>query len=113
MGVPMHRTAGAAAALETHPFTVRRLHGVYIRAGVDVLTTNTYSAARHNLEPLGLGDPTTELNVGAVMLARDARDKAARERPVDLDGSVSNYGLVTGAEPRRRVAESTGSMEHR
>jgi S-methylmethionine-dependent homocysteine/selenocysteine methylase len=103
LGVPMHGTAWAAAALQTHPFTVRQLHETYIRAGIDVLTTNTYSAARHNLEPLGLGDYVAELNYRAVALARDARDKAARERPVYLAGAISNYGLVTGAEPRRQV----------
>jgi S-methylmethionine-dependent homocysteine/selenocysteine methylase len=101
MGVPMHGVAWAAAALQTHPYTVRQLHEVYIKADVDVLTTNTYSAARHNLEPLGLGDLTAELNIRAVTLARDARDKAARDRPVFIGGAVSNYGLVTGAEPRR------------
>ena len=101
MGVPMHGTAWAAAALQTHPYTVRHLHEIYIKAGIDVLTTNTYSAARHNLEPLGLGDLTAELNVRAVTLARDARDKAGRDRPVYIGGAISNYGLVTGAEPRR------------
>jgi S-methylmethionine-dependent homocysteine/selenocysteine methylase len=103
MGVPMHGTAWAAAALQSHPFTVRHLHETYIKAGVDVLTTNTYSAARHNLEPLGLGDLVAELNYRAVMLARDARDRVGRDRPVYIGGAVSNYGLVTGAEPRRRV----------
>jgi S-methylmethionine-dependent homocysteine/selenocysteine methylase len=102
-GVPMHGIAWAAAALQTHPYTVRQLHETYVKAGVDVLTTNTYSSARHNLEPLGLGDLTAELNIRAVMLARDARDKLARDRPVYIGGAVSNYGLVTGAEPRRRV----------
>ena len=103
MGVPMHGTAWAAAALQTHPYTVRQLHEVYVKVGVDVLTTNTYSSARHNLEPLGLGDLTTELNIRGVVLAREARDRAARDRPVFIGGSVSNYGLLTGAEPRRRV----------
>lgn len=103
LGVPMHGIAWAAAALQTHPYTVRQLHETYVKAGIDVLTTNTYSSARHNLEPLGLGDLTAELNIRAVMLARDARDKMARDRPVYIGGAVSNYGLVTGAEPRRRV----------
>jgi len=102
-GVPMHGIAWAAAALQTHPYTVRQLHETYVKASVDVLTTNTYSSARHNLEPLGLGDLTAELNIRAVMLARDARDKLARDRPVYIGGAGSNYGLVTGAEPRRRV----------
>ena len=99
MEVPMSHDAWAAIALESHPFTVRRLHELYIEAGVDVITTNTYSSARHNLLPLGLGDKVHELNLRAVMLARDARDRLAKERPVWIGGSVSNYGLMAGAEP--------------
>ena len=100
MGVPMDNTAWAATALETHPYTVRRMHELYVGAGVDVITTNTYSSARHNLEPLGLGDRTGELNLRAVVLAQEARDRAARERPVLVAGSVSSFGIVTGGEPR-------------
>ena len=99
MEVPLSHDAWAAIALETHPFTVRRLHELYIEAGVDVITTNTYSSARHNLLPLGLGDKVHELNLRAVMLAQDARDRLAKERPVWIGGSVSNYGLMAGAEP--------------
>jgi len=99
MGVPMNPHAWAGTALERHPFTVRRMHEDYIRAGVDVITTNTYPTARHNLELLGLGDLTRELNLRAVMLAQDARDKVAGDRPVVIAGAVSNYGLMTGAEP--------------
>ena len=99
MEVPMSHDAWAAIALESHPFTVRRLHELYIGAGVDVITTNTYSSARHNLLPLGLGDKVHELNLRAVMLAQDARDRLAKERPVWIGGSVSNYGLMAGAEP--------------
>ena len=46
MHVPMNNHAWAAAALYTHPFTVRRMHENYIAAGVDVITTNTYASAR-------------------------------------------------------------------
>ena len=99
MEVPMSHDAWAAIALETHPSTVRRLHEIYIDAGVDVITTNTYSSARHNLVPLGLADKVHELNLRAVMLAQDARDRRAKERPVWIGGSVSNYGLMAGAEP--------------
>jgi len=42
---------------------------------VDIITTNTYASARHNLEPMGLGDLTTELNIRAVVLAQEARDR--------------------------------------
>src|SRR5262249_29639035 len=92
MGVPMSNLAWAATALQTHPSTVRFMHESYIRAGVDIITVNTYSAARHNLVPLGLGDLTRELNLRAVALAQEARDRCAKERPVYIAGSVSNYG---------------------
>ena len=98
MGVPINNIAWAATALQTHPFTVRLMHENYIRAGVDVITVNSYSAARHNLVPLGLGDMTRELNVRAVVLAREARDRCAKDRPVYIAGSVSNYGMRTGSE---------------
>ncbi|MGH6927871.1 MAG: homocysteine S-methyltransferase family protein [Dongiaceae bacterium] len=98
MGVPMSGLAWAATALHTHPYTVRLLHEHYIRAGVDIVTVNSYSAARHNLVPLGLGDMTRELNLRAAVLAQEARDRCARERPVYVAGSVSNYGLRTGVE---------------
>ena len=99
MGVPMSDFAWAAVALESHPFTVRRMHEQYIAAGVDIITTNSYASARHNLEPLGLGDQTAELNLRSVMLARDARDTMAKDRPVLIAGSVSNYGILVACEP--------------
>lgn len=100
MGAPMNNMAWAATALQTHPFTVRRLHESYIEAGADIITVNTYSAARHNLEPLGMGELVRELNLRAVMLAMDARDRLAKERPVYIAGSVSNFGLRIGTERR-------------
>src|SRR5215469_11158196 len=98
MGVPMNNTAWAATALQTHPSTVQLMHELYVKAGVDILTTNTYASARHNLEPLGMGDLTGELNRRAVLLAREARDKAALYRPVLIAGSISNFGMTTGGE---------------
>ncbi len=98
MGVPMSGLAWAAAALESHPFTVRRMHEEYVAAGVDIITTNTYASARHNLEPIGLGDKVVELNLRAVMLAQDARDRRAGDRPPLIAGSVSNFGLRVACE---------------
>jgi S-methylmethionine-dependent homocysteine/selenocysteine methylase len=112
MGVPMNNRAWAGIALKDYPYTVQRMHENYIKAGVDVITVNTYPSARHNLEPLGLADMTVELNLRAVMLAEDARDRAASERPVYIAGAVSNYGLLTGSEPGwRELAYFQGRSE--
>jgi len=113
MGVPMSNRAWAGIALKDYPFTVRRMHENYIKAGVDVITVNSYPSARHNLEPLGLADMTVELNLRAVMLAEDARDRVAAERPVYIAGAVSNYGLLTGSEPGwREHSYFQGRTEH-
>jgi homocysteine S-methyltransferase len=111
MGLPIYHTAWAATALQTHPSTVQLMHELYVKAGVDILTTNTYASARHNLEPLGMSDLTGELNRRAVLLAREARDKAGRDRPVLIAGSISNFGMTTSGEdlatlrPRSRFTE--------
>lgn len=98
MGAPMDNAAWAAAALQTHPSTVRRMHELYVEAGCDLITTNTYSSARHNLEPLGLSDSVYELNLRAVALAQDARDRKAKGREVFIGGAISNFGIVGGSE---------------
>ena len=100
MGVPMDPYCWAAIANHTHPYTVRKMHEDYIRAGVDVITTNTYSAARHNYEPTGLSDQVIEMNLRAVALAQEARDRVA-DKPVYIGGSVSNFGAWTEDQYQR------------
>ncbi len=89
-GVPMDGAAWCAAALATHPEVVREVHEDYIRAGAEVIITNTFPAARHVLEEAGLGERFRELNVRAVELARAARENAAEE-PVYIAGSISTF----------------------
>src|SRR5262245_53219036 len=90
-GVPMHGFAWSAAALDTHPEMVRAVHEDYIRAGADVIITNSFSTARHVLEPAGLGDRVRALNQRAVSLAQAARENAAGGRPVAIAGSISSF----------------------
>ena len=89
-GVPMDDAAWSAAALITHPDTVREVHEDYIRAGADVIITNTFATARHVLEPAEMGEQFRELNTRAVTLAKQARENAA-DRPVLIAGSISTF----------------------
>jgi S-methylmethionine-dependent homocysteine/selenocysteine methylase len=47
----MDDAARCAAALVTHPETVRGVHEEYVRAGADFIITNTVPTSRHVLEP--------------------------------------------------------------
>ena len=88
-GVPMDSVAWSARALKSHPDVVRQVHEEYIRAGADIVITNTFASARHVLEPAGMGDLVVELNRRAAALAKEAVDRAARDRPVYVAGSIS------------------------
>ena len=89
MGAPMDYYCWAALANETHPASVRQLHEDYIRAGVDVITTNTYMAARHVIQHGGFEDRTGDWNKRSVELALEARERTPADRPVYVAGSVS------------------------
>ena len=103
MGVPMHGEVWCAAALDTHPDTVRQLHEDYINAGADIITSNSYASSPHNLESAGLGDRAVELNALSIKLVREAIANAAPSRPIWVAGSMSSFGVYAisrkGAQP--------------
>lgn len=104
-GVPMDDAAWCATALATHPDVVRGVHEDYIRAGAEVIITNTFPAAKHVLEESGVGDRFRELNARAVELAREARENAAEEA-VHIAGSISTFPprLDHGYDPGEQEA---------
>jgi S-methylmethionine-dependent homocysteine/selenocysteine methylase len=99
-GVPMDGQAWSATANLTHPDVVRGVHEDYIRAGADVVITNTFATARCHLEAAGLGERVAEVNRRAVELAREARDRASGGREVWVAGSMST--MAPRADPARR-----------
>ena len=111
-GVPMHGVAWSAAAMATHPDVVRAVHEDYLRAGAEILITNTFGTSRHVLTAAGLGDRVEELNRRSVELAREARDRVAPDYPVWIAGSISSF-VPSGDYHRRpgREAERTSYRE--
>jgi len=86
-GVPMNHEAWCGLANLDHFDAVRGVHEDYIRAGADVLITNTYPTVRFMLELAGYGERVEEINRRAVMAALEARERAA-DRPVFIAGSM-------------------------
>jgi homocysteine S-methyltransferase len=61
----------------TQPDLVRGVHHSYVRAGADVIETNTFGANRVKLAAFGLADHTAEINTKGAQLAQLAvRDQA-------------------------------------
>src|SRR5215212_5916956 len=66
-----------ARANLSHPEMVAGIHDEYLRAGADVIETNTFAANRYKLEVHDLEDCVREVNVAGARLARKAANEAA------------------------------------
>ena len=94
-GVPMDQLVWSGMGSKIGSETLLEVHKDYIRAGADVITTNTFSSARHSLAAAGQGEATREINAMAVSLARQAVDEASEGRTVLVAGSISPFGAYT------------------
>jgi methionine synthase / methylenetetrahydrofolate reductase(NADPH) len=70
------------------PDLVRDIHREYVKAGAEVLETNTFGANPLKLEHYGLADETEQVNAEAVRLAREASEGRAA-----VLGAIGPLGL--------------------
>lgn len=78
----------SASALLTAPDVVQQIHEDYIKAGADIITTNTFRTNRRTLEKIGKGHTAKELTKIAVSLAQEARKKNEKHNVV-IGGSIA------------------------
>ena len=104
-GVPMDGKVWSGRAVLTHPDAVVQAHEAYITAGAEVIIANTFAAARHMLEPGGLGDHVRDINLNAVKLAQQARDNVATET-VAIAGSICEWAPTD--DPKWHTPEAVG-----
>ncbi|HVZ76435.1 MAG TPA: bifunctional homocysteine S-methyltransferase/methylenetetrahydrofolate reductase [Gemmatimonadaceae bacterium] len=71
------------------PDLVRDIHRAYVRAGAEVLETNTFGANRFKLAQHGLEAQVHEINAAAARIAREA----AGDRDVLVAGAVGPLGV--------------------
>jgi S-methylmethionine-dependent homocysteine/selenocysteine methylase len=69
----------SANALTEAPDLVQEVHEDYLRAGADIITTNTYATPPERLSEAGLGDQVETLNCEAGRLAERARAAVGRD----------------------------------
>ena len=72
----------------SNPDLVREIHTEYIRAGADIIETNTFGATAHKLQQYGLEANMHEINALAAKIAREAAGDRAY-----VAGAIGPLGL--------------------
>jgi homocysteine S-methyltransferase len=95
------------------PESVVDLHLGFIRAGAELIETNTFGANRRKLATHFLEQELEQINSAGVKLARDAREVSGRD--VYIGGSIGPLGDVGDAEDERfaAFAEQAAVLEGR
>src|SRR5690348_13455805 len=95
------------------PESVVSVHVGFIRAGAELIETNTFGANRPKLAATFLEDEFEQINSAAVRLAREAREVTGRD--VFIGGSIGPLGDVE-LRPESRTdlfAEQASILEGR
>ncbi|HZR96726.1 MAG TPA: bifunctional homocysteine S-methyltransferase/methylenetetrahydrofolate reductase [Gaiellaceae bacterium] len=95
------------------PESVLDVHLGYLRAGADLIETNTFGASRPKLAQHFLEDEFERVNAAAVKLAREARDVSGRD--AYIGASIGPLGEVArrGDDPATLYAEQARILEGR
>jgi len=110
-GVPTPLPLWSAQALLDAPEVVRAIHEDYLRAGADVVTTNTFRTTARTMKRAGRdvaeGERLTRL---ALDLAREARSNAGRDRTAWVAGAMAP--LEDCYRPDLAPAPAIAAAEH-
>ncbi|HYQ11020.1 MAG TPA: bifunctional homocysteine S-methyltransferase/methylenetetrahydrofolate reductase [Gaiellaceae bacterium] len=95
------------------PESVLEVHLDYIRAGAELIETNSFGANRAKLGQRFLAAELEQINAAAVRIAREAREVSGRD--VFIAGSVGPLGDVElrGHDPAELFAEQARVLEGR
>ena len=78
---------------QSHPDLVTDVHGEYLKAGADVIETNTFGANRMKLRAFGLGDQVRAINLAGALLARKAVEIAGAQDEKYVAGAIGPLGV--------------------
>ena len=94
------------------PHLVKEVHQEYIKAGAEILETNTFGANRARLAAFGLAEKLKAINLAGVRLAREsAREGAFVAGAVGpLGVPIEPLGAISFAEARQIYREQIGAL---
>src|SRR5205085_7583711 len=96
----------------TVPDLVRSLHEEYVRAGAEVIETNTFGATAHKLQQYGLEGSLRLINIAAARIAREAAGErcyvAGAVGPLGL--RIEPYGPTSFDEAKEMFKDQIGAL---
>src|SRR5690349_2187460 len=94
------------------PKLVQEVHEAYVRAGAEILETNTFGANPIKLASYGLADDTEKINTAAANLARAAAgDRASVVGSIGPLGiRIEPFGPTSGAEAQAAFARQVAGL---
>ncbi len=96
----------------TAPDLVREVHAEYVKAGADIIETNTFGATRHRLQAYSLENQLREINIAGAKLAREAAGAnvfvAGAVGPLDL--RIEPYGPTSFNEAQEMFKEQIAAL---
>ncbi len=92
----------------TSPKSVAEVHRAYVRAGAQIIETNTFGANRYKLSQHGLEDRVDEVNAAGVRLAQEV--VASEGAEVLIAGSVGPLGVRLAPFGRVKAEEAFGAF---
>ena len=103
LGTPMSTALWCAEANLTHPRNVREAHRLYLAAGAEIVTANTFASSPLLLEHVGRLEEMERIDAIALAIAREAA--LADPRAVDLviAGSMSTMRPTVPGSDRTQV----------
>ena len=96
----------------TNADLVREIHGEYVRAGAEVIETNSFGATRHKLQQFGLEGSLRLINIAAARLAREgAANRALVAGAIGPLGlRIEPYGPTSFDEAKEMFKEQVAAL---
>src|SRR5687767_3602119 len=96
----------------TSPDLVSEVHREYVKAGADIIETNTFGATRNKLQQYGLESKLHEINIAGARIAREAAGEdvfvAGAVGPLDL--RIEPYGPTSFDEAKEMFKEQVSAL---
>src|SRR5215472_85656 len=94
------------------PDMVRQIHQEYVKAGAEILETNTFGATRQRLAAFGFAEKLKAINEAGVRLAREAAGERAYVAGAigPLGAKIEPLGAMSFSEARAIFKEQAAAL---